>query len=119
MYFHLSTKYHGKKVLFEPRVPISASEGENKIIPRVCFTPSLEQCLMAIEGYDDWRTIFFTHHNQKYFVYTIHGNSKIFTPDNNMVCDAYRTKEVWRLIPTMLYYRGKVIIDDGELRVTK
>lgn len=119
MYYHLSKTYHGNTVQFEPRVPATCAENEDKTIPRICFSATIKQCLMAIEGHDDWRTLLIFHHNQKFHVYAINGNAKVFRPTEGLVPDYRRTNEVWRLEPTTLIYKGLLGIVDSEPKIKK
>jgi hypothetical protein len=118
MYYHLSEKYHGKTVWFDPQIPSKMDPVEDHKIKRICFAPSIEKCLMAIGGYDDWKTTIITNPKQKYFVYAIHGHSKVFKPTNDLVPDIFRTDEVWRLESTRLFFKGKLKINNnGELYI--
>jgi hypothetical protein len=114
MYFHLTYKYQGLKPTFLPRDPKSdISEPDT---PRICFASTIKQALMGMHGGANFRTGFdFT--KKCIFVYVIHGNSTVCPA--HKVDDAYRTGEVWRLVPTQLKYYGKVTLVKDKLVIKR
>ncbi len=121
-YYHLSTKYHGKKVLWEPR--LTAYCPEENIMPRICFAPTLEQCLMALEGHSSWEKAWLLIIHDiaslnKLYVYAINKNSKVKKAPCSAVWDSFRTDEVWRLEPTVLNYQGKLGIKNDKPIIIK
>ena len=93
--YHLSVFLQGKKVLFTPRVPKSAAEGENATIERICFSTSIENCIKAI-GPSKFKS------GTKFMVFEadIDANSEsLISPqvlfDRNYVKDALENEEYW------------------------
>src|SRR6266705_221931 len=52
-YYHVSQIDHGKTFVMEPRYPQSAVGNREVNRPRVCFAPTIAQCLYAIVGAGD------------------------------------------------------------------
>ncbi len=49
--YHISDVYLGRKPLLTPRIPRAAKEsGENIRTKRICVSPSIEQCVLGIDG---------------------------------------------------------------------
>ena len=144
MWYHVTPADHGPEVVFEPRIPSSAFHGmEDQTIPRVCFAPTIEQCLMAIAGIDDWVHALFetgmapvrvksklvkgkrapgklTYVPRPVYVYAIHGRCKVVKPTRKQVRDSHITDEVWRTVPTKLRMVGEIdlsSIETGKLVV--
>ena len=93
--YHVSVFLQGKKVLFKPRVPKSAAEGENATIERICFSTSIENCIKAI-GPSKFKS------GTKFMVFEadIDANSEsLISPqvlfDRNYVKDALENEEYW------------------------
>ena len=49
--FHVSKRDLGEYITLTPRVPKNATKTEDRITPRVCFSPTVEQCVIGIVGY--------------------------------------------------------------------
>ncbi len=113
MWFHLSSKSLGKNPTLLPRVPESASDIEDRTIPRICFAPSIEECLRAIAGSDVWSLVL--KRREIFHVYGVHGKTKTIVPTDDQLPDRYRTNEVWRLSETTLKFLGKVEIKNGQI----
>ncbi len=102
-------------ILF-PRIPKSREKCENDNIKRICFSNSIEGCLLAI-----------TQHylKNKLYIYKVKhvlkdyntskpklkkrsiGISNINLVKNRLVDDAYLTNEIWLLEPVILYLVGE------------
>lgn len=88
---------------YVPLVPKNPMLGENTTIPRICFAPSIKDCLNAMaadrveRGLEDGRFLAFPFRVAK-------DDPFLKTPDNidDMVPDAYWTKEHWYLKPVTL-----------------
>lgn len=49
--YHISDTYLGRKPLLTPRIPRSAHKsGEDIRTKRICVSPSIEQCVLGIDG---------------------------------------------------------------------
>ena len=91
--YHVSVFLQGKKVLFKPRVPKSAAEGENATIERICFSTSIENCIKAIGSYK-------FKSGTKFMVFEADIDSgSLISPqvlfDRNYVKDALENEEYW------------------------
>lgn len=93
--YHVSVFLQDKKVLFKPRVPESAAEGENATIERICFSISIENCIKAI-GPSKFKS------GTKFMVFEadIDADSESLIPpqalfDRNYVKDALENEEYW------------------------
>ena len=51
--YHISRKDLGDSIVLIPRVPAHRAHGENSTIPRICCTPSIYNCLIAMEATAD------------------------------------------------------------------
>ena len=97
-----------------PLIPKSPMLGEDTTIPRICFAPSIEDCLNAMvadrveQGLRDGFLLAFPFWVSK-------NDPNLKTPEaiGDMVPDAYWTKEHWYLKPVTL--SGRLMqIDDFE-----
>lgn len=108
-----------KRKRFIPRIPSSAGKGENKTIPRICMSDSIEKCIQAspiISDLLDGET-----HIIKVYKYRVNKRNadKIVGPktlfNKKLVPDALENNEFWCLKPiTMeseLYVVNKIEID--------
>jgi hypothetical protein len=93
--YHVSVFLQDKKVLFKPRVPKSAAEGENATIERICFSTSIENCIKAI-GPSKFKS------GTKFMIFEadIDADSESLIPpqalfDRNYVKDALENEEYW------------------------
>lgn len=106
--YHLSFKQLHNKIIY-PRVPnntLTKNRLEDGYIPRICFCPTIEQCLMAIGKNIEGR---------KFNVYTVlNKNCKIISNDNIIknayVPDAEYTKEIWVIEPVKFIKVGRIIV---------
>ena len=88
---------------YVPLVPKNPMPGEDITIPRICFAPSIEDCLNAMvadrveRGLEDGRFMAFPFRVAK-------DDPFLKTPDDigDMVPDAYWTREHWYLKPVTL-----------------
>jgi len=104
--YHVSTnlKHDGA---FAPRIPASAfyGDGEDKTIPRICFSESIEGCLSSMpEGGAGLYSYIYKFNNVfKLFILDTekYQNLEILGPDqiSDKVCDAKLYKEYWVLNP--------------------
>lgn len=96
---------------FAPRVPqcLKETSSENRTIPRICFSTSIEGCLSAIpgaSGEEEMADLYATYQNI-IRVYELETDDYALTEDdimwteniysNGYVVDAYNTDEVWVL----------------------
>lgn len=116
-YYHVSFDLQLTK-LFEPRVPKVETLPEDKNIPRICFSPTIEQCLQAL-SYDKRR---FICNDSKFVLFTIDTDnlsesewySNEIITQSKWVFDAVETGEIWLLKPKQL--KGELcVLDSFEL----
>lgn len=116
MWYHLSSEFLGNNPTLIPRIPLSVADIEDTTQPRICFAPSIEHCLIGITGTICWSIPL---KNANFYIYAIHKNSKVMRPSFEMVPDAEKSGEVWRIIPTTLKFQGKAIIKNHKLKIYK
>lgn len=112
-YYHVSMGIDETYKIFTPRIPNNGSGSEDRTIERICFSPTIPQCLSAIPNviYDFERQ--WEENNEIYItVYTLDTNEcDVYFMDNQevqqYVPDAFLTGEVWCLEPITL--EGQVI----------
>lgn len=100
--YNVSFNMNNLSHVMVPMIPESAAEDENKTIPRICFTDSVEHCMQAIAvGNRDISV------GNKFILRTIevsNRNPKIVTPtklfNSKYVPDALENKEYWCLKTT-------------------
>lgn len=107
-YYHVTQDHWGESVTFTPRVPESRADGENDIIPRVCFAPLIENCLFAISW--SFSLIFNVYSVQEPF--QMISNEEIVR--KGYVCDADETKELWAIEPVTLKYQFPIMRIGGS-----
>lgn len=95
MYF-LSPVNFDKEVL-EPRVPSNyfTDEGyEDNTTPRVCFAPTIKQCLLAIATEEAAQYEFYIH--------VPVGSPTVVVPTTKEVPDSHWTNEIWVTEPVQM-----------------
>lgn len=107
MYYHVSDADLGPKVCLQARIPESRASGECAETDRVCFAPTVHQCLMAKAGLDYpfggmidlLDLIGFTKVGRPFELPTVYGTrtTKLVTPTKRQVPDAHKTGELWAL----------------------
>lgn len=95
--YHLSSDPNIKYL--SPKIPQCAiPERENRSIPRVCLSNSIEGCLKSLDF------------PCKYFVYTpVDANIPIYQPTTEQVRDAKYTGEVWVLEEIKVKMLGEIL----------
>lgn len=92
-----------KRKKFVPRIPISAGKGENKTIPRICLSDSIDKCIQAIPGLSELTDG--NIHKIRVYKYRVNrGNcDRIISPrtlyNRKLVPDALENNEYWCLKP--------------------
>lgn len=113
-YYHVSFDLQLTK-LFEPRIPKVETLPEDKSIPRICFSPTIGQCLQAL-SYDKRR---FICNDNKFVLFTIDTDnlsesewySNEIITQSKWVFDAVETGEIWLLKPKRL--KGELCMLDN------
>lgn len=118
-FFHLTYEHHGDVVEFQPRVPIGTVEpdGIEHDTPRVCFAPTVEQCLMSASSFgtrtyekvppwmpDSDERVEYWH------VYKLASQHKMVGPGGAYIHDVKYTDEHWVLEPCRLVRVGGVCV---------
>lgn len=96
-FYHVAT-YKGATIQQEliPRIPNNTLDDENKDIPRICLSTSIEGCFIALQYITDKPFILYEldiDENDKALL------SSKYLYDNNLVMDALETNEYWYLKP--------------------
>lgn len=99
MLYHLSDVFLGDIIKLSPRIPRDPMPGEDRSIPRICVSESIEGCLLALKN---------CYYNAGvWFVYqTKQSKKKYFSPIN--VPDAEQTGEKWLRTQTLFHYVRKM-----------
>lgn len=121
--FHISFR-NDLEGEWQPKIPNSDDKQKNDIsepdFPRICVSPSIEQCFQAI--YPNVSQYFEELHypNMDFYVYSpiLQGDERILSPNDltkkRLVHDAYLTHEYDILSPVYMKMIGKVRIFNCE-----
>ena len=99
-YYHVALKGNLEGTHFIPRIPESTMTNEDRTIPRVCVSPTLEGAVTGFAHSYKFQ-ISTTIMNTFLYVYEIDAckigcnNIKFWNQITNYVPDAYKTKEAW------------------------
>lgn len=111
MHYHISAKDHGAKFEFTPKVPATAGPRECQVTERVCFSPTVWQCLIGVCGTSKFIAIAY----ELLYVALRDGTQPVvyqtrakLTPPPKLVTDFKVTGEMWSLKPITCYRRGYV-----------
>lgn len=114
--YHISDTYLGRKPLLTPRIPRSAKEsGENVRTKRICVSPSIEQCVLGIDGvsYMEYSSL---EIGKSWYVYQ---TSKRGNPAKN-IGDFNTTEEHWIKEETRFEYFGRLFrFQESDFAVLK
>lgn len=125
VHYHLSRIDHGDKFEFTPKLPGSANPKECKQTKRVCFSPTLWQCMIGVCGTPNLAGIIeeFLLVAEKYGTQPVvyETRRKLFAPKT--VSDYAVTGEVWALEPITCRRKGYVdlmyLILHGKVKLRK
>lgn len=93
------------EVLLNPRIPdnyMTRNGYEDNTTPRVCFCPSIGDCLTALSMNCKGKT-FYVH------IADPDGNYDVYKPTKNQVPDVNITHELWIKTPVTLKYIGDIL----------
>lgn len=91
--FHVSRKFHGFTWTPTPRVPPRTMINEDQSTPRVCVSPTVTQCLLAIDGINSLEhSAIINQHSHWYIYQTDHPPVKV---KPHQVPDVELTNEHW------------------------
>lgn len=104
LYYHVSIGYNDIEKQFIPRIPQSVGGSENTTIKRICFSPTVEQCLCAIK---DFLETLEDSESNTLTIYTLDTDqldADLVSNDivKSYVHDAFLTGEVWVTTPVTL-----------------
>lgn len=107
IYYHVSLGIDSPVKNFNPRIPDTALGLEDTTIERICFAPTIEQCLSAIHHSEDKISLLYHTGKPVITVYELDVNSTDtgLVPNSivqKYVHDAYITGEVWYTLPLEL-----------------
>lgn len=125
IHYHVSAKDLGAKVVLTAKVPETAGNEECRKTARVCFAPSVWQCLMGVTGICDHFAIIAelvsTHRRDRTAPVVYRTSRKLFIP--KQVSDYADTHEVWSLEDIEVTRHGYVdlayLLKHGVVRTTK
>jgi len=121
--YHISME-NNDGVKFEPRVPLHRMNGEDPVTDRVCFAPTIEGALKAIDllPYNEFlpEVFFFVH--MPVNVLELINDGAIYEPSEGEVPDVKETGEVWCMEPVEMrcvsfahayYHQSKgIVVED-------
>jgi len=109
--YHVSIDYEPKtSMLFIPKIPIKCAKWE-KDIKRICFSTSIEKCLIAIQSLD-----IFSHQILNVYKFEVDENDEYLKDPNYVyheggVKDAIGNEEYWYLKPVELSCKSFTLKD--------
>ncbi len=130
-YYHVSRKHLGASVVLIPKQPLNATWMEASLPDRVCFAPTVEQCLASISGAQvrslvigetlpKRRRVRGEWHHANPSVYTT--NRRLRKPPQDCT-DFSITEERWSLSPIEVVHAGFVCLAHlsrtGQVRLVK
>lgn len=113
--FHISRQFVGQSVMMKPQIPRSAPQFEDRKIPRICISPTIEQCMMGIAGADLKEALKLVKHKD-WYIYTTDSWDYIPAKD---VFDHMDTEEHWFLEPTKFTLYGTVCSQSAQKGILK
>ena len=113
--FHVSRQFIGQSVIMKPQIPKSAPNYEDRTIPRICISPTIEQCVIGIAG-TDIKSALKLIKSKDWYIYTT--NSWDYIPAKD-VFDHLDTEEHWLLEPTKFIFYGTICSKSAQKGVLK
>ncbi len=115
--YHVSYHNHGPFHTFVPRLPVS--EDDDQVTHRICVAPSIEQCILGMEGLKILKKCL-PRRKGKYpsiYVYLLEGNP--YKPYISQVGDCEDTGELWLLQTTIGkrigYIDGSILCSEARI----
>jgi hypothetical protein len=106
-YYHVSTRdYQEEQSVWSPWVPLDSGINELEI-PRICVSPTISQCLLAI----NYKAFYY----DRLIIYKT--NAKVYYPVG--VNDQKITEEMWILSPIKFIYCGEISMKQFTFNWTK
>lgn len=107
--YHLSTRnLHG--TILKPRIPenfFTKNGYEDTKIPRVCFTPTIDQSLMAMS--QNMEGVYL-------YVHVPVDKHKVYKPSVEQVPDSKVTGELWVKEPVKIKCIGKIFVEGDTMK---
>lgn len=107
--YHLSAKnLHG--ITLEPRIPVNfftRNGFEDSKTPRVCFTPTIDQCLLAMSQ---------NLEGQYLYVHVPEDSPVVYKPSIKQVPDSKVTGELWVKKPVKIKCIGKILVKGDAMK---
>lgn len=113
--FHISRQFVGQSVMMKPQIPRSAPQFEDRKIPRICISPTIEQCMMGIAGADLREALKLVKYKD-WYIYTTDSWDYIPAKD---VFDHMDTEEHWFLELTKFTLYGTVCSQSAQKGILK
>lgn len=113
--FHVSRQFIGQSVMMKPQIPRTAPNYEDRTIPRICISPTIEQCLMGIAGANLQEALTLLK-GKDWYIYTTDSWDYIPAKD---VFDHIDTEEHWFLQPTKFHFYGTVCSQSAKKGILK
>lgn len=111
--YRLTDRYMRENTTFYPRIPINSMTRngyEDNHTARVCFSPSIQECLMALSQKNT---------NKSFFVYVPNVDERrlkrmITHPNKKQVPDVELTNEIWVLKPIPVVLIGSILVTGSK-----
>ena len=113
--FHVSRQFIGQSVVMKPQIPRSAPHFEDRTIPRICVSPTIEQCMIGIAGTILKEALKLVKHKD-WYIYTT--TSWDYMPAKD-VFDHIDTEEHWFLEPTKFQLYGTICSQSAQKGILK
>ena len=113
--FHVSRQFIGQSVVMKPQIPRSAPQFEDRTIPRICVSPTIEQCMIGISGTILKEALKLIKHKD-WYIYTT--SSWDYMPAKD-VFDHIDTEEHWFLEPTKFQLYGTICSKSAQKGILK
>lgn len=115
--FHVSKQDVGESPILTPKIPLNMFKEECGKTHRVCFSPSVEKCMVGIVGYViSWEaTLLEAWVKAPNFTYTVYTtDDPVIKPISNESRDQSLIDEHWSLVPISVTRLGYLNYSDFE-----
>lgn len=123
-YYHVSSRFLGERCILIPKIPEGAvSFNEDVKTKRVCFSPTVRQCLIGKAGTDEWSSVI-DEFSEKYYS----ENLSLYVTFKKLnkagrVSDKHITEEKWSKKDILVKFLGFIDLPFlkkyGKIKITK
>lgn len=137
--FHISPFMDAEVHQFEPRIPLNRADGEDKTIPRICTSTSIEGCIIGqpsilyeFHDYPQWEGMCPYQHMSSLHYLLVHGKSGLlmrvyhfevsaedingptYLKERHYVPDALETQEHWLLADATPVFVSYALLEQAK-----